>query len=139
MPTPFHHVEYLNYSTSIFSKVHESCPVLCPFPRECTLTGYRLLNYIKITADFGNHLKPDAVWDGIDKTFEFVISGRSDSEYASDPDEGRSVSGGTVFLNGAVIHAFSRMQRSVTLSVTEVEFVAAVDVVQNRVTNFADS
>jgi hypothetical protein len=47
---------------------------------------YRLLNYIKMTADFGNYLKPDVVWDGIDKTFEFVISGRSDSEYASDPD-----------------------------------------------------
>jgi hypothetical protein len=54
--------------------------------------------------------------------------GRSDSEYASDPDERRSVSGGTVFMSGVVIHAFSRMQRCVTLSVTA-EFVAAVEVV----------
>jgi hypothetical protein len=89
------------------------------------------MNYIKWTADFGNFLKPDAVWNGVDRDFEFVVSGRSDSEYASDPDERRSVSGGTVFLNGAVIHAFSRMQRCVALSVTEAEFVAAVEVVQN--------
>jgi hypothetical protein len=30
-----------------------------------------------------------------------------------------------------VIHAFSRMQKCVTLSVTEAEYVAAVEVVQN--------
>jgi hypothetical protein len=34
-------------------------------------------------------------------------------------------------MNGVVIHAFSRMQRCVTLSVTEAEFVAAVEVVVN--------
>jgi hypothetical protein len=57
--------------------------------------------------------------------------GRSDSEYASDPDERRSVSGGTVFMSGVVIHAFSMMQRCVTQSVTEAGFVAAVEVVVN--------
>jgi hypothetical protein len=62
---------------------------------------------------------------------EFVIAGRSDAEYASDPETRRSVSGGSVFLCGTVIHAFSRMQKWVTLSVTEAEFVAAVEVVQN--------
>jgi hypothetical protein len=62
---------------------------------------------------------------------EFVISGRSDAEYASDPETRRSFSGGTVFLCDAVIFAFSRMQKCVTLSVTEAEFVVAVEVVQN--------
>jgi hypothetical protein len=57
--------------------------------------------------------------------------GRSDSEYASDPDKRRGVSGGTVLMSGVVIHAFSRMQKCVTLSVTEAEFVAAVEVVVN--------
>jgi hypothetical protein len=36
-----------------------------------------------------------------------------------------SFSGGTVFLCGAVIYAFSRIQKCVTLSVTEAESVAA--------------
>jgi hypothetical protein len=41
------------------------------------------------------------------------------------------VSGGTVFLFDTVIFSFSRIQKRVTLSVTEAEFGAAVDVVQN--------
>jgi hypothetical protein len=57
--------------------------------------------------------------------------GRSDAEYASEPEERHSVSGGTVFLCGAVIFAFFRMQKCVTLSVTEAEYVAAMEVVQN--------
>jgi hypothetical protein len=67
----------------------------------------------------------------MNRTNCFVISGRSDAEYASDPETRRSVSGGTVFLSDTVIFAFSRMQKCVTLSVTEAEFVAAVEVVQN--------
>jgi hypothetical protein len=92
---------------------------------------YKAMNYVKHTAAFGNFIKPNVVWDGINKNFCFIISGRSDSEYAADPDTRHSVSGGTVFLAGSVICAFSRMQRCVTLSVTEAEFVAAVEVIQN--------
>jgi hypothetical protein len=38
-----------------------------------------------------------------------------------------------VFLFDTVIFSFSRMQKCVTLSVTEAEFVAAVEVVQNMI------
>jgi hypothetical protein len=89
------------------------------------------MNYVRQTASFGNVIKPNSQWNNTDNNFKFVVTGLSDSEYASDPDTRRSVSGGTVFLCGAVIFAFSRMQRCVTLSVTEAEFVAAVEVVQN--------
>lgn len=66
-----------------------------------------------------------------DKTYEFLIGGRSDSEYASYPETRRSVSGGSTFLCGSPIMARSRMQKCVTLSVTEVEFVSGVDTVQD--------
>jgi hypothetical protein len=91
---------------------------------------YKAMNYVRNTALHGNYIKPDSVWTNDDKTFEFIVTGRSDSEYALDPDTRHSVSGGTVFLCGAVISAFSRIQKCVTLSVTEAEFVAAVEVVQ---------
>jgi hypothetical protein len=80
-----------------------------------------------------NTIKFDDVMasDGRRRDMEFTISGRSDAEYASDPETRRSVSGGTVFQWGTVIHAFSRMQKCVTLSVMEAKFVAAFEAVQN--------
>jgi hypothetical protein len=95
------------------------------------LRMYKVMNYVKQTAPLGNFIMPNVVWDGVDREFAFVIAGRSDSEYAADPDTRHSVSGGTVFLSGSVIFAFSRMQKCVTLSVTEAELVAAVEVIQN--------
>jgi hypothetical protein len=92
---------------------------------------HKVMNYVKHTASLGNIVKPNAVWNGVDRTFAFVVSGRSDSEYAAGPDTRHSVSGGTVFLAGSVLCAFSRIQKCVTLSVTEAEFVAAVEVIQN--------
>jgi hypothetical protein len=82
-------------------------------------------------SEVGNSIKPNVTWAGKSRDIEFTITGRSDAEYASDPETRRSVSGGTVFLCGTVIHAFSRMQKCVTLSVTEAELVAAVEDAQN--------
>jgi hypothetical protein len=59
---------------------------------------HKVMNYVRNTASFGNFIKPDSQWNNTDKDFKFVITGLSDSEYASDPDTRRSVSGGTVFL-----------------------------------------
>jgi hypothetical protein len=92
---------------------------------------YKVMNYVKQNASLGNFIMPNVVWNGVDREFAFAISGRSDSEYAADPDTRHSVSGGTVFLAGSVICTFSRMKKCVTLSVTEAEFVAAVEVIQN--------
>jgi hypothetical protein len=47
---------------------------------------------------------------GINQTTEFVILGRSDPEYASDPETRRTVRGGTVFPCDSANLAFSRMQ-----------------------------
>ena len=50
-----------------------------------------------------------AKWDG-DPNFEFVVSGRSESDYAKDPERRRSVSGYSTFLCGAPVTMKSRMQ-----------------------------
>jgi len=91
---------------------------------------YRVMRYCIATPERGLLLKPDTVWDG-DPDFEFVISGRSDSDYAKDPDRRRSVSGYSTFLSGAPITMKSRMQTSVTLSVTEAELVSATQCAQD--------
>ena len=75
-------------------------------------------------------LAPNTIWNG-DKDFEFIIHGRSDSDYAANTDDRRSVSGGRVFLNEAPVVFRSATQKFVTLSVTEAEAAAGVMVAQD--------
>ena len=91
----------------------------------------RVMRWCVSTPQRGLTLKPDCVWDGTDREFQFVVSGMSDSDYNCDPETRHSISGTSTFLCGAVVSMKSRMQRCVTLSVTEAEFVAAVDCAQD--------
>ena len=59
------------------------------------------------------------------------INGRSDSDYATNPDDRRSISGGRVFVNHVRISFRSVTQKFVTLSVTEAEIAAGVMVAQD--------
>jgi hypothetical protein len=102
----------------------------------CARTGhmkklFRVMDYVKHTKEFGNFIQPEAAWDPGDQSFLFTITGKSDSEYAADPETRRSVSGGTTFLCEAPIMTQSRMQKCVTLSVTEAEFVSACETAQD--------
>eukprot|EP01082_Thalassiosira_pseudonana_P005580 g5185.t1 g5185 contig19:116136-117317(-) len=63
--------------------------------------------------------------------FKWTISGRSDSNYAADIDDRRSVTGCHTFLNGAPVMFRSATQRFVTLSVTEAESAAGVTEAQD--------
>eukprot|EP01082_Thalassiosira_pseudonana_P015113 g13562.t1 g13562 contig82:14183-14878(+) len=63
--------------------------------------------------------------------FKWTISGRSDSNYAADIDDRRSVTGCRTFLNGAPVMFRSATQRFVTLSVTEAESAAGVTETQD--------
>jgi hypothetical protein len=63
---------------------------------------YREMKYCVGTPNRGLLLKPNARWDG-DPNFEFVVGGRSDSDYAKDPERRRSVSGYSTFLCGAPV------------------------------------
>jgi len=60
---------------------------------------------------------------------KWELKAYSDSDYGGDRDQRRSVSGYIIFLAGAPIVWRSKMQRSVTLSSTEAEYVALSDVV----------
>jgi len=75
-------------------------------------------------------MKPSGVWNG-DKDFEFVIRGRSDSNYATCPVTRRSVSEYVTYLMDALVTAKSAMQKVVALSVTEAELMSVAQCVQD--------
>ncbi|CAM9606791.1 unnamed protein product [Pylaiella littoralis] len=52
----------------------------------------------------------------------------ADADYASKATDRRSVSGGLVMCGGGCVSWFSRTQKCVTLSTTEVEYVALAEV-----------
>ena len=54
---------------------------------------------------------------------EFVLSTFCDSDWASDQDNRRSRSGYIILMNGSPIHWSSKLQKSVSLSSTEAEYI----------------
>ena len=100
------------------SKAHWDAMTLC-------------IRYVRGTPTRGLVLKPSGLWDGKDRNFKFTIRGRSDSNYATDPESRRSVTGTVVYLNDSPIIYGSVTQKHVTLSVTEAELAAAVSLVQD--------
>lgn len=90
----------------------------------------RVMRYCLNTKMRGLTIKPEGDWNGMDREGIFKIEGYSDSDYAKDIESRRSVSGYSVFVNGAPVCVKSKMQESVTLSVTEAELVAATQCVQ---------
>ncbi len=100
----------------------------------------RTMKWCVDNKDQGFYMKPNAKWDG-SKDFEFEIEGDSDSDYAKDPATRKSVSGWQAKLNGVAYTRKSKMQKFVTLSVTEAECVAATSCVQDMMygKNFLES
>jgi hypothetical protein len=90
---------------------------------------YRAMNFCLATRHRGYTIKPNCKWDG-DPNFKFVISGRSDADYAKDESR-KSVSGYSTFLCGAAVSTKSKMQSTTTLSVTESELVSCVSCAQD--------
>lgn len=87
---------------------------------------HRAMKHAATTEARGLLLKPDAKWDG-DPNFEFAVGGTSDSDCSKDMETRRSVSGHATFLNGSPITMKSKMQQTVTLSVTEEELPSATN------------
>jgi hypothetical protein len=87
-----------------------------------------LLKYVTHTKERGLVIAPRDLWS---TGYKFKIHGRSDSDYATNPDDRRSVSGGRVFVNDVPISFRSVTQKFVTLSVTEAEIAAGVMVAQD--------
>ena len=81
-------------------------------------------------SDRGLVLQPTRKWDGTDKHL-FKVNGKSDSDYAKEPVDRRSVSGSVVMLEGSPVIFRSSTQKHVGLSVTEAELYAGVSTAQN--------
>ena len=93
---------------------------------------YRVMNYCLNTSERGKVFKPRRTCKPEEMaTFEFVVEGYSDSDYAKDPIKRRSVSGFCSFIEGCVLNTKSRMQPITSLSVTEAELVAATECAQD--------
>ena len=75
-------------------------------------------------------LAPRRRWNG-EKDFEFIISGKSDSDYAKEPEDRRSISGSVIYLEQAPVMFKSATQKHVALSVTEAELYAGVSTAQD--------
>jgi hypothetical protein len=76
----------------------------------------RLMKYVDDTRDRGLVLNPTQKWDG-SKDHKFIISRRSDSDYAKDTQTRKSISGYRVLLEGTPVMFKSSTQKSVALSV----------------------
>jgi hypothetical protein len=76
----------------------------------------RLMKYVDDTRDRGLVLNPTKKWDG-SKDHEFIISRRSDSDYAKDLQTRKSISGYRVLMEGAPVMFNSSTQKLVALLV----------------------
>ena len=65
-----------------------------------------------------------------DSSEEWVIEAYSDSDFAGDKDDRRSITGFVIFLSGFPISWKSKAQPIVTLSSTEAEYVALNETVR---------
>jgi hypothetical protein len=89
-----------------------------------------LFKYVMGTPNRGLTLTPNRIWNG-DMNFELPIAGRSDSDYAANTNDRRSISGSSVFIEGAPACFRRATQKFVTLSVTESESGAGVSTAQD--------
>ena len=97
-------------------------------PREAHVRALMtLIRYIISTRERGLVLVPKEVWSPEHK---FKICRRSDSDYAMDPNDHRSIFGGRVFVDNVPILFRSVTQKFVMLSVTEAKIAAGVMVPQ---------
>ena len=85
-----------------------------------------ILRYLKKT----KHYKYVMSTGGYDVK-KLVLTGYSDSDWASDREDRKSTTGGSIFLNGCLIDSICKRQTAVSLSSTEAETYAASVVCSN--------
>jgi hypothetical protein len=82
-----------------------------------------LIKYIVLTENRGLVLSLKERWSS---GYKFKRHGWLDSDYATNPDDYRSISDGRVFVNGAPIAFHSVTQNFVMLSMTKAKFAAGM-------------
>ncbi len=90
------------------------------------------MKHVYDMSERGLVLNPMQKWDG-SKEHKFIISGRSDSNYAKDSQMQKSISGYRVLLEGAYVMFKGLVQKSVALSVCEAEQTAGVLCAQDMI------
>ena len=92
---------------------------------------YCVMKYVTKTPARGLTLHSTRVWDSM-SDFEFEISGLSDSIYASEQNNIKSVSGTSVFLQDSPVIIRNGQHSSITLLSVESELVSGVSCAQNK-------
>jgi hypothetical protein len=90
----------------------------------------RTMRYCVQTRQIGWIIRPKRKWDGKKGTIKVKVSGHSDSNYATDPEDRKSITGYSVEVEDATVAAKCVGQEGVALSVCEAETVAAVQCAQ---------
>ena len=91
---------------------------------------FRVIKFVLDTETLGLKIEP--------KLFEgnkliFTLKGYSDSDWAGDKENRKSVSGFVLFLCGALIMWRSKQQATVALSSAEAEFISVGELVKETV------
>ena len=89
----------------------------------------RTMTYVLNMKQKGRKIKPNRKYTN-KKGFKFKLIGRSDSDYRKDIETRKSITGYTIFLEGTSIAKRSKKQSCVTLSISEAEYVACTECVQ---------
>jgi hypothetical protein len=90
----------------------------------------RVMRYCIQTKQIGWIIRPKRKWDGRKGTIKVRVSGHSDSTYASDPEDRKSISGYSVEVEETTVATKCVGQDGVALSVCEAETVAGVQCAQ---------
>jgi hypothetical protein len=116
------------------SEIYNTVRSLSRYMKEPTTVHYKAMltcmHYLLATKNRGLEIAPTVKWDG-SKSFVWRVHGRSDSNYAANRDDRRSVSGGRVLIKKCPVIMRSATQKFVSLSVTESEGAAGVMVAQD--------
>jgi hypothetical protein len=91
---------------------------------------YRAMQYLINTPERGRLFKPKRFCDN-ERAFKFNVTGRSDSDHATDPETRRSTAGYSTFLEGCPVSDKCHFLNYVNLSVTESEYGAASECTQD--------
>ncbi|GJX40790.1 retrovirus-related pol polyprotein from transposon TNT 1-94 [Tanacetum coccineum] len=85
-----------------------------------------ILKYFRGTANMG-------LVYGTDRGNHVDVTGFVDSNYAKDPDKGRSITGYTFLVQGCVVSWKAMLQHMVALSTTEAEYMAITEAVKEAI------
>jgi len=112
----------LSFPMSSFSKY--VAPEKTTFEHQCALKHF--LRYISNRKDAKMVYKPlNTTTNSTSKSpFRCVVSAYVDSDWAGDPDSGRSTQGYVVLVNGNIVSWISQLQDFVATSTTEAEYCA---------------